>query len=89
MGARDGFAAGVVPLRVAQARPPYLVLTEREHCLLGLLAEGFTNAQIGQRVHRSEKTVRNQLTRIYQKLGAANRAEAVALYLTRHQPPAR
>ncbi len=89
MGARDGFAASMVPLRVAQPTPPYLVLTEREHRLLGLLAEGFTNAQIGQRVHRSEKTVRNQLTRIYQKLGAANRAEAVALYLTRHRPPAR
>jgi DNA-binding NarL/FixJ family response regulator len=74
---------------VAQAQPPYRFLTEREHRLLGLLAEGFTNAQIGQRVHRSEKTVHNQLTRIYRKLGAANRAEAVALYLIRHRLPQR
>ena len=88
MGAREGFAAGL-PLHEAQAQPPYLVLSERERHLLGLLAEGFTNVRIGQRVHRSERTVRNQLTRIYRKLGASNRAEAVALYLTRHRPPLR
>lgn len=88
MGARDGFAEGAT-VHVAQALPPYLALTDREHRLLGLLAEGWTNVQIGQRVHRSEKTVRNQLTGIYQKLGASNRAEAVALYLTRHRLPPR
>ena len=88
MGAREGFAAGL-PLHEAQAQPPYLVLSERERHLLGLLAEGFTNVRIGQRVHRSERTVRNQLTRIYRKLGASNRAEAVALYLTRHRLPSR
>ena len=88
MGAREGFAAGL-RLHLAQAQPPYLVLSERERHLLGLLAEGFTNVRIGQRVHRSERTVRNQLTRIYRKLGASNRAEAVALYLTRHRLPSR
>lgn len=72
-------------LYVAQAPAPYVVLTAREHTLLCLLAEGRTNAQIGHSLHRSEKTVRNQLTQIYRKLGAANRAEAVALYLTRHR----
>jgi DNA-binding NarL/FixJ family response regulator len=53
--------------------------------VLRLVAEGCTNAQIGTSLHRSEKTVRNQLTAIYRKLGAGNRAEAVAHYLMRRE----
>jgi DNA-binding NarL/FixJ family response regulator len=78
----------ITPVQVAQAPAPYLVpvlLSARERRLLELLAEGCTNAQIGLLLHRSDKTVRNQLTSLYRKLGAANRAEAVALFLTRHQ----
>jgi DNA-binding CsgD family transcriptional regulator len=56
-------------------------LTAGESMLVRWLAAGRTNAQIGQCLGRSEKTVRNQLTRVYAKLGAANRAEAVALFL--------
>ena len=56
-------------------------LLPHEVRLLDWLATGRSNAQIGLCVGRSEKTVRNQLTRIYEKLGAANRTEAVALYL--------
>ena len=56
-------------------------LTTDEIALLEWLATGRTNAQIGQCVARSEKTVRNQLTRVYAKLGVANRVQAVALYL--------
>ena len=66
---------------VAQTPGRYLVLLESDQRLLGLLAEGLTNTQIGLRLHRSEKTVRNQLTGVYRRLGASNRAEAVALYL--------
>jgi DNA-binding NarL/FixJ family response regulator len=46
-----------------------------------LLAHGRSNAQIGQCLARSEKTVRNRLTRIYANLGVANRAEAVAVQM--------
>ena len=56
-------------------------LTAKEKRLLEWLAAGRTNSEIGQCECRSDKTVRNQLTRVYAKLGAANRAEAVALYL--------
>lgn len=65
----------------AQVQRRYLVLLESDQRLLGLLAEGLTNARIGVQLHRSEKTVRNQLTGVYRKLGASNRAEAVAVYL--------
>jgi DNA-binding CsgD family transcriptional regulator len=56
-------------------------LNDHEHRLLEWLAAGRTNAQIGQCAGRSEKTIRNQLTTVYAKLGVANRAEAVAVHL--------
>ena len=64
-------------------REPGPKLTSRELRLLEWLALGRTNVQIGQCAARSEKTVRNQLTALYSKLGAANRAEAVGLWLRR------
>lgn len=58
-------------------------LTANEVRLLTFLAAGWSSIQIGRHNCRSEKTVRNQLTCIYNKLGAANRAEAVAKFLRR------
>ena len=58
-----------------------VTLTTAERFVLNRLASGHTNAQIGRHLGRSEKTVRNQLTRIYTKLGVANRVQAVALHL--------
>jgi DNA-binding NarL/FixJ family response regulator len=54
-----------------------------KYCLLHGLSRGHTNAQIAASVSRSEKTLRNQLTTVYAKLSVANRAAAVAAYLTR------
>lgn len=62
----------------AQALP---ILSGQERQLLDWLAAGRTNAQIGCCAGRSEKTIRNQLTRVYAKLGVVNRSEAVAVYL--------
>jgi two-component system, NarL family, response regulator DevR len=59
-------------------RPP---LTAIERAVLQRLAAGHTNAQIGQHLGRSEKTVRNRLTRVYAKLGVVNRAQAVAVHM--------
>jgi DNA-binding NarL/FixJ family response regulator len=52
-------------------------LTEREHDVLLLLAEGLGAAAIGQRLFLSESTAKSHIARIYQKLGAANRAQAL------------
>ena len=57
------------------------VLTAIERAVLQRLASGHTNAQIGRHLGRSEKTVRNQLTRIYAKLGVTNRAAAAAVLM--------
>ena len=58
-----------------------VALTAAEHGVLRWVAAGRSNAQIGLCIGRSEKTVRNQLTRVYAKLGVANRAEAVAVHM--------
>ena len=60
-------------------------LSVYETQLLDLLAAGRTNAQIALCTDRSYKTVSNQLTVLYAKLGVVNRAEAVGVYLGRRQ----
>ncbi len=52
-------------------------LTPREIEVVGLLASGLDNRQIGARLFLSEKTVKNHLTRIYEKLRVSNRVQAV------------
>jgi non-specific serine/threonine protein kinase len=52
-------------------------LSERELEVLRLVAEGLTNAQVAERLYLSPRTVDAHLRRIYDKLGASSRAEAV------------
>lgn len=54
-------------------------LTERELEVLQHLAQGLANKQIGLALGISEHTVKFHVAAIYNKLGAANRAEAVRL----------
>ena len=53
-------------------------LTDREREVLLLLAKGMTNKQIGKQLHLSPFTVRHHVSQLIKKLGAANRAAAVA-----------
>jgi DNA-binding NarL/FixJ family response regulator len=59
------------------ARRPKLGLTPREIHVLKQVAAGLSNKQIAKRLGLSEKTVRNHLSRTFNKLGATNRTEAV------------
>lgn len=52
------------------------LLSERERDVLGLLAEGLTNREIGERLFISEKTVRNHVSGVLHKLGMRHRTEA-------------
>jgi DNA-binding CsgD family transcriptional regulator len=54
-------------------------LTAREREVLGYLGLGYTNAEIAVALGSAGRTVRNQLSSIYAKLGVASRAEAVAV----------
>ena len=56
-------------------------LSRREIEVLELLAEGKSNKAIGQVLTISEETVKTHLKRLYEKLGAADRAQAVAIAL--------
>jgi NarL family two-component system response regulator LiaR len=57
-------------------------LTEREVEVLGLLAQGFTNQEIADKLFVTERTVRSHVSSILGKLHLANRTQA-ALYALR------
>ncbi|MFP5503499.1 MAG: response regulator transcription factor [Candidatus Sericytochromatia bacterium] len=52
-------------------------LTQREREIVALIADGLDNAGIADRLCLSEKTVKNHLTRIYERLKVHNRTQAV------------
>jgi DNA-binding NarL/FixJ family response regulator len=51
-------------------------LTERESQVLALLAAGFPNGEIADRLYLSRKTVEHHVSRLFTKLGVCNRTEA-------------
>jgi two-component system response regulator DevR len=59
--------------------PELAELTEQELKLLGLIAEGLTNRQIGERMFLAEKTVKNYVSTILAKLGLERRTQAAVL----------
>ncbi|MBL7488015.1 response regulator transcription factor [Frankia sp. AgB1.9] len=67
-------------LREGPKEDPVLVeLSTREREILGLVAEGLTNRQIGSRIHLSEKTVKNYVSSILEKLSLTSRTQAAVL----------
>jgi DNA-binding NarL/FixJ family response regulator len=59
------------------------LLSPREHGVLRLVAAGLSNRQIGETLSISERTVKFHVTAIFNKLGAENRAQAVAVAAAR------
>lgn len=62
-----------------QARLESLGITPRELEVLELIAAGLSNKEIGARVHVSENTVKTHSSRVFDKLGARRRTQAVLL----------
>lgn len=59
--------------------PELAELTEQELKLLGYIAEGMTNRQIGEQMFLAEKTVKNYVSSILAKLGVERRTQAAVL----------
>lgn len=53
-------------------------LTEQERRILDLIAEGYTNRQIAEKIYLAEKTVKNYVSSLLAKLGMERRTEAAA-----------
>jgi DNA-binding NarL/FixJ family response regulator len=68
---------GLVGAMMRRASGESTNLTEREHDVLLLLADGLGAAAIGEKLYLSESTAKSHIARIYQKLGASNRAQAL------------
>ncbi len=64
------------PLADADGLPP---LTERELQVLRGMGRGRSNSEIGKELYLSEDTVKTHARRLFRKLGAADRAQAVAM----------
>ena len=64
--------------------PAFASLSRRERTILGLLAKGLSNASIAEHLTLSEKTVRNHISNIFDKLGVWSRAEAIVFARDRH-----
>lgn len=60
----------------AETAVPDPTLSPREVEVLTAVSEGLTNAEVAERLHISENTVKFHLQNIYQRLGVANRTEA-------------
>ncbi|HJH12887.1 MAG TPA: response regulator transcription factor [Brevibacterium ravenspurgense] len=75
-------AGPAVPLMDAPAKgsAPF-GLSAREKEVMELAADGMTNKDIAAALFLSEKTVKNHINRIFTKLSAATRAEAVSVWL--------
>jgi DNA-binding NarL/FixJ family response regulator len=74
---RSFLCAGLASAMMRRAGSESTRLTGREHDVLVLLADGLSAAEIGGRLHLSESTVKSHVAHVYQKLGAANRAQAL------------
>jgi len=62
-----------------ETAPELSSLTDQELKILGHIAEGLTNRQIGEEMFLAEKTVKNYVSSILAKLGLERRTQAAVL----------
>jgi DNA-binding NarL/FixJ family response regulator len=73
-----GAAGSIQHLVAGRGDTAFPQLSEREHDVLRLMAQGYDNATVARRLFLAEKTVRNRVTTILDKLEVRTRAEAIA-----------
>jgi two-component system nitrate/nitrite response regulator NarL len=62
-------------------------LSKREEEIAHMVAEGFSNRQISERLDLSEHTIKNYLFRVFEKLGVSTRVELTLYALKRGKVP--
>jgi DNA-binding CsgD family transcriptional regulator len=65
------------PFQPDEERIRELHLTKRELEILGLIADGLSNREISEKLFVSENTVKTHSSRVFEKLGARRRTQAV------------
>jgi DNA-binding NarL/FixJ family response regulator len=81
---RAGHAAGALAVPGGALSPDVVRrhrLSRRETEICALMVEGASNSEIAQALFIEEKTVKNHINRIFAKLGASTRSEAIATCL--------
>ena len=70
--------------RILKDDPPTPELSKRQQEILGLLVKGLTNGEIATQLALQEDSIKKVVNAIFEKIGARNRAEAVAIALRKH-----
>lgn len=74
----------VIGVKSGDGRPPHLLLSEREHQVMLLLAGGSTVSEVASSLNLSVKTVSTYRARILEKMNLANNAQ-LTQYVYRHK----
>ena len=67
------------PFKVNQTRLQEFGITRREHEILELIANGLSNREIAEKLFVSENTVKTHSSRLFDKLSAKRRTQAVQI----------
>ena len=70
--------------RFIREDPPVTNLTKRQGEILAAVVRGLTNDDIAKQFSIQRSSVKDHLTAIFEKLGAANRSEAISIALRKH-----
>lgn len=73
------FSSRLEPAPAAAVETGVIPLTSREREMVALIAQGFRNKEIAEKMEISDQTVKNQLHKIFDRLGVSKRLD-VALY---------
>jgi two-component system, NarL family, response regulator LiaR len=74
---REVRVPAVVPFVLNEQRLQELAITKRELEILGLIAHGLSNREIAEKLFVSENTVKTHSSRLFDKLSAKRRTQAV------------